>query len=213
MSVSLYRLFDDKHHLLYVGISASAIARLSQHISEKPWASEIAHVSVEHYETRAEAAEAEREAIRLERPRHNVVHNRREIEHVPTQKTHVRAEVLWVCVACKGLVADGEGYLHINYREIASVEQQQAEWDRANPGPSFTGTALMSMPEPACWVVHHTRCDPDIDSMDYVIEVERARTAAQLLSWTVHLMDKVWLSSTDWKRVVEETIRDLRVVA
>lgn len=75
---ALYRIYgEEPDDLLYVGISLSAIARLSQHKAEKPWAHLIRRVTVEHYETRQEAADAERKAIREEWPRFNVAHNDR----------------------------------------------------------------------------------------------------------------------------------------
>jgi predicted GIY-YIG superfamily endonuclease len=208
MTGSLYRLFDSKHQLLYVGISASAIARLSQHMSDKPWASEIAHVSVEHFETRGEAAEAEVEAIRIERPRYNVAHNRRDIDDVPAQ-SHIRREVLWVCDECHGPVGNGEGYLHISYHAIHEAEQNRTGWKAKYPGPTIDGSALAQYPKPAQWLVHHDECDPESDQGDYVISIERARTAAQMLSWTAHLMGKNWLPATDWRELLERIKRDL----
>jgi hypothetical protein len=74
----LYRFFDSRHHLLYVGISASAAARYAQHRSDKPWADEIATMSVESFATRHEAAMAEAKAIREELPRYNIVHRPRQ---------------------------------------------------------------------------------------------------------------------------------------
>lgn len=71
---SLYRHFDKGGSLLYVGISLSAVERLNGHANSK-WASEIARVEIERFPTRGDALNAERNAIRDERPIHNVVHN------------------------------------------------------------------------------------------------------------------------------------------
>lgn len=208
MSANLYRLFDQKHQLLYVGISASAIARLSQHMSDKSWAADIAHVSVEHFETRTEAAEAEREAIRIERPRYNVAHNRREVEQAPVQ-SHIRREVLWVCEECHGPVADGEGFLHIRHRDIHEAEQSRLRWEDENNGPVIETAAWLRYPGPARWLVHHDDCNPEPEASNYCIDVNRARTAAQMLSWTAHLMGKSWLRATDWRDLLERIKRDL----
>lgn len=74
---SLYRLFDKEGHLLYVGIGHSALVRLGAHLREKPWSADVAHAEIEHYDSRSAAEDAEREAIRAEKPLHNVVHNGR----------------------------------------------------------------------------------------------------------------------------------------
>ncbi len=215
MSANLYRLFDQKHQLLYVGISASAIARLSQHMSEKPWAGEVAHVAVEHYETRQEAAAAERQANVEERPRYNVTHRRVDPETLPARA--LPRGVMWVCRGCQGPVADGDGYLHVSYKAIHEAETARRDWyarhGDANGMVTLTGPDLFSFPDQAPWVAHHSHCDPEPEAGDYFIDVERARTAEQLLSWTAHLMGKDWLSATDWQDVLERVKRDLRVVA
>ena len=72
----LYRHFDKDGALLYVGISCNAITRLKQHEHDSGWAAEIARVDIEHFASREEALAAERAAIKNERPKHNVVHNR-----------------------------------------------------------------------------------------------------------------------------------------
>lgn len=68
----LYRHFDAADRLLYVGISLSTVARLSQHMLGSPWAGEIARITVERFATREEAALAELRAIVEERPLHNI---------------------------------------------------------------------------------------------------------------------------------------------
>lgn len=73
----LYRHFNAAGDLLYVGISLSAVHRLSQHRDSSPWFSEIARVEVQAYLTRDAALEAERAAIMSERPKHNKVHARK----------------------------------------------------------------------------------------------------------------------------------------
>lgn len=71
---ALYRHFDAFGRLLYVGISGSHLRRLAQHADGASWATDIASVTVDHYPTRAVAVAAERQAIRTERPAHNIAH-------------------------------------------------------------------------------------------------------------------------------------------
>lgn len=71
----LYRHFDKRGRLLYVGISASAVQRLARHKITSEWFSAIAFVKIERFSTRAAAQQAEAAAIPKERPRYDIVHN------------------------------------------------------------------------------------------------------------------------------------------
>ena len=75
-STQLYRHFDKSGALLYVGVSLSSVARLSQHRDGSAWFSEIARVEVSSFQSREAALIAERKAIEDERPKHNIAHNR-----------------------------------------------------------------------------------------------------------------------------------------
>jgi len=69
---ALYRLFTDRCDLLYVGISLSALQRMSSHRARQPWWHEVASIEIEYYPTRQAVLSAERQAIRTEHPRYNV---------------------------------------------------------------------------------------------------------------------------------------------
>jgi predicted GIY-YIG superfamily endonuclease len=89
MTTYLYRLWDDQDRLLYVGISKSAINRLHQHLEQQPWAQQITKQTIERCFTRDEAVYAERQAIKNEKPLHNIAHNGssgptpRHVTHIP----------------------------------------------------------------------------------------------------------------------------------
>jgi predicted GIY-YIG superfamily endonuclease len=70
---SVYKLYNKYDELLYVGISLSAITRLSQHKADKEWYSEISRVDIEHYETEEQARDVEGILIKELNPRYNVV--------------------------------------------------------------------------------------------------------------------------------------------
>jgi predicted GIY-YIG superfamily endonuclease len=72
MSQYLYRHFDKDNVLLYVGISYNALARLNQHKNKAHWFKDITNITIEPFETRKEVEEAELQAIRLEKPKHNI---------------------------------------------------------------------------------------------------------------------------------------------
>lgn len=69
---TLYRYFDNSGQLLYVGITGDNTKRQSQHRRNSFWFGEIVNATFEHFPTREEALTAEAEAIRKEKPLHNV---------------------------------------------------------------------------------------------------------------------------------------------
>jgi len=112
----------------------------------------------------------------------------------------VSGNLVWICEACRKPIANDAGYIHANYASFGKVETAHHEFEEAHRGEFAINLGeYMKLPDPARWMVHHQACDPDIDGIDYVINVERARTHAKLLDWTAHLMGKVWLEYTDWR--------------
>ena len=76
-TTQLYRHFSQDGTLLYVGVSLSAVARLSQHGEQSPWFEEIARVEVDNFPDRETALKAERKAIETENPKYNKLFNAR----------------------------------------------------------------------------------------------------------------------------------------
>lgn len=81
---ALYRFFDEGGALLYVGITADVEVRWLNHERYKPWWPQVAEKRVEWFDNRPDALAAELEAIRSERPVHNVIgtpeaHKRRDL--------------------------------------------------------------------------------------------------------------------------------------
>jgi DNA-binding MarR family transcriptional regulator len=75
MKTSLYRHFDSEGILLYVGVSLSQLNRLQQHSRNAKWFDKITSVTIEHFETRELALEAEAIAIMEEEPLYNKTYN------------------------------------------------------------------------------------------------------------------------------------------
>jgi len=71
---ALYRHWDEGGNLLYVGVSLKPLQRLENHIMDSHWSEQISIVTIEWFDTRHDAEKAEREAIKIEMPLHNVVH-------------------------------------------------------------------------------------------------------------------------------------------
>lgn len=72
---ALYRFFNATGQLLYVGISGNTENRWRRHAESKPWWSDVADKTTEWLDSRPEALDAERVAIRAERPLYNHAHN------------------------------------------------------------------------------------------------------------------------------------------
>jgi predicted GIY-YIG superfamily endonuclease len=73
MAAELYRHYDEDDNLLYIGISVNTTARLVGHKDTSDWFKDISKITIEHFETRYEAEQAERKAIREENPICNVL--------------------------------------------------------------------------------------------------------------------------------------------
>lgn len=69
---SVYRLYDGADQLLYVGCSNNPAKRLRAHARTSPWWPNVARIVVVEYPARALAEQAERTAIDLEKPLHNL---------------------------------------------------------------------------------------------------------------------------------------------
>lgn len=72
----LYRFFDARGNLLYIGLTVGAAQRFADHRRHKDWWPLVARIDVEHFPDRPSVVTAERAAIETEWPRYNIVHGR-----------------------------------------------------------------------------------------------------------------------------------------
>jgi hypothetical protein len=72
VTTTLYRAYDDRDRLLYVGISDGEFIRLAQHAASAPWTVYAVKIILQRYTLRTDAEEAERQAILGEDPVWNV---------------------------------------------------------------------------------------------------------------------------------------------
>lgn len=86
---ALYRLYGNDQQLLYVGISQDPARRFTDHTS-KPWWPAVTQQEITWYSTHSEARAAEVEAIKSEKPIHNVNDTVAELPSPPEQKAKVR---------------------------------------------------------------------------------------------------------------------------
>lgn len=76
---ALYRHYDAEGQLLYVGISDCLSERDKQHAATSHWHARVSKTTTIWYDTRLDALAAEREAIRHEKPMHNIQNVAREV--------------------------------------------------------------------------------------------------------------------------------------
>jgi excinuclease UvrABC nuclease subunit len=72
----LYRVFGEADSLLYIGISKHFGVRWQQHAQKQPWWNERRRMTVDFYDDREEALDAEALAIFTEQPKYNVLHRK-----------------------------------------------------------------------------------------------------------------------------------------
>lgn len=70
---TVYRCYDKRDRLLYVGWSTNVATRLKHHRYRTKWGKRIARHTEQYYECRSDAGKEEKRAIREERPVHNVL--------------------------------------------------------------------------------------------------------------------------------------------
>lgn len=74
VTTALYRYYDTEDRLLYVGITDNLIVRTLDHVQGSSWAEFATRATIERHPTRKEAEDAERAAIKAERPLFNSQH-------------------------------------------------------------------------------------------------------------------------------------------
>lgn len=71
---TLYRFYDAADQLIYIGVTDSPMRRFAEHGADRPWWQQATTIRLEHFPTREQAEQAEREAIRTEYPPANIAH-------------------------------------------------------------------------------------------------------------------------------------------
>lgn len=74
-AAAVYRMYNAAGDLLYIGCSPDPCGRWQEHSKFKPWGRTVTTISVEWFDSKAEALEAEKAAIQAEAPEWNIHHN------------------------------------------------------------------------------------------------------------------------------------------
>ena len=75
-ATGLYHIYGEADSLLYIGVSKHFGVRWQQHAQKQPWWNERRRMTVDFYDTRDEALDAEALAIFTEQPKYNVLHRK-----------------------------------------------------------------------------------------------------------------------------------------
>jgi predicted GIY-YIG superfamily endonuclease len=104
----LYRCYNRKESLLYVGMTNNPEDRFKHHRTHQPWWPYVDHITLQQYATRRELAGAEATAIQDEHPKFNVVTP----TGTPTLRTPGRRSVpVWSEPSAFGSVVPEYGFL------------------------------------------------------------------------------------------------------
>jgi hypothetical protein len=109
--------------------------------------------------------------------------------------------VCLVCGACGAPIDSDSGWIVVDLDDVMERERAWRSFRADNPGPHSIGQ-LLALPRRIEWKAWHRACDPDIESNAYYIESGSLTTWAQVAHWTAHLMEKSWLSNTNWDDVL-----------
>ncbi|MEV1048743.1 hypothetical protein [Streptomyces sp. NPDC049916] len=119
-------------------------------------------------------------------------------------------ELTLICGTCGQAVVRDDGYLWVSRREADTARKTYEGFQRRNINSSgtmaFDLRDIRALPRPVAWRADHRRCDPEPeDEYHYRIPAARLRLRVDLLDWTAHLTEKIWLPHTDWRYLLRET--------
>lgn len=86
-TIYLYRLFDAEGGLLYVGQSNNPFKRCIDHMAYQSWFCDVRNMTLEPFESRSEALDAEFNAINNEEPKYNIAPG-----HTPYSRPEIAAD-------------------------------------------------------------------------------------------------------------------------
>ena len=72
---TVYKFYGEDDELLYIGITGTGLRRIGQHRRNAEFWSKSTRIELEHFDTRTDALDRERELIRSLKPPFNTIHN------------------------------------------------------------------------------------------------------------------------------------------
>lgn len=129
---AIYRFFDADGVLLYVGITERFGQRWAHHARNKPWWDEVHSQTAEWHPERALAVEAEKNAIRTEKPKYNIVHRPKPAKTKPVSEKPAKVRERLPALSIPGYLTTKEvaAYLGVKPRTV-----NQYLWREEMPEP------------------------------------------------------------------------------
>lgn len=112
MKACVYRIYDARGELLYIGCSINVFVRSTAHATLKNWWRKVATIKVRHYKTDTAALSAEADAIFNESPKFNRLHAKTNLKQARQGNGAKRP-------ACENLKADVQPTTHLTYQQAA----------------------------------------------------------------------------------------------
>jgi hypothetical protein len=107
-------------------------------------------------------------------------------------------QLVWRCDGCGEPVADGAGYINVDYCVAIQAQNERENRERRRDAGSSVRVSDLRVHGRVPWQVHHRKCDLSPSRYDYWYRIEEVRTLEQLFERTLHLSGKRWLRATDW---------------
>lgn len=197
---TLYRFFDADDQLLYVGLTVNPGRRMEKHRGTQPWWADVARIEMEQHLDLETLRAAEREAIKAERPLHNIRMNGR-------QQTSSAPPLVWICEVCRTAVPDDAGYIAVSYADLLAyweAEIRRVDQHRKTFGePVGLQRRATEFADKVPWLVTHTACTPT-ELGHFRIDVAGLRKPEDAIAWTAEILtEKTWLHITDWGRILD----------
>lgn len=188
----LYRFFDTAGDLLYIGITNDPGRRWGRHAGDKPWWNEVDRIELERHPDRPTVLLAERDAIKAEYPRYNVVH----APPAPIAPTEPGPKPQ----ACEcGAAAE---YVYVLHSEIHAYEKAWApvksdgSWEPVDLSKLLDFNDLDEMPDRAQW---RFSCDAHVPVEQNPYGFRVPKDWAGWMRKSAHLIDsKSWIKSTNY---------------
>lgn len=137
---TLYKFYNEKKELLYVGITSQKDDRWSQHKASKPWWKQHKYVVSEHFDTREEALIAEEHSIKVEMPKYNIKHNEQNLDFVVTAfnlNTYQGQSLFFDLLSQRWLMGIGKNSVHFHLLYESPEDFRQRSIDRFDKSFTF----------------------------------------------------------------------------
>lgn len=209
----LYRFFSATGQLLYVGITMNPPQRFKAHGKSKEWWDQVRGITVETYPSREHLLRAERRAIQVERPFHNVTHNRKtdtRTKESPSRTVH------FFCDECGSSAYGADSYLCVSHKEIVAYRTAWTDFNAKSAARVASGDPLsdvtwiddcpkVQVPQ---WRTYHDECNPEPEAVFHTCELDQMQNEADLIGYTAYLMSNGWGRFTNWPEFVQAYCSD-----